>query len=191
MIIKLSYSILNAWSNKRFEDAVNMYLGTPLPKTAPMELGSLKHEQWQKYIEEFKELPADLGGGKLTNPVCEQKYQKLIPLGKYQILLRGAPDCTDGADGYEFKCGMTPISTYMGGLQLDYYKLLCPELTTGIYIAHNPYAKRYTKGIKYLSEENAEKALNHIITMGGEMIDYMQSQKLLVDYTKKYEESMA
>lgn len=189
MIIKLSYTIINAWANRKYEDSVSMYLGKGFPPTPAMELGKLKHEIWANYIRENKALPEELGGDKLTDPLCEIKYQKLIPLGKYKILLRGMPDCTDITDGYEFKCGLTPVSIYMRGLQLDYYKLLVPSLKTGIYIAFNPYSQRFAKGIKYLNDSNAENALEHIITYGGELIDYLESQRLLVDYTKDYEQS--
>jgi hypothetical protein len=40
----------------------------------------------------------------------------------------------------------------------------------------------FTSGIKFLGQKEAENALEHIITYGGEIIDYLQSQKLLKDY---------
>jgi len=33
-----------------------------------------------------------------------------------------------------------------------------------------------------LTEDNAENALNHIITYGGEMIQYLESNRLLKNY---------
>ena len=43
--VKLSYSILNAWSGGYYEDAIAYYLGKDIPPTPEMELGRLKHEQ--------------------------------------------------------------------------------------------------------------------------------------------------
>lgn len=190
--VKLSYTILNTWASHQFEQAVSMYLGKDLPATPAMELGKLKHEIWADYIIKNKCLPNEIGGGTLIEPVAEQKYEKLLPMGdKYQILLRGAPDCTDshptnlypnGEVIYEFKVGMTSPTSYVDTLQLDYYKLLCPKAHTGIYLCFNPYANVFTKGIKFLSDANAEQALEHIITFGGEIIEYLASQRFLINY---------
>ena len=182
MIVKLSYSILNAWATGHQEDAVGMYLGKGLAATPAMELGKLKHSIWERYIKENGSLPEELGGGGLVSPVSEQKYEKSIPLGKYTILLRGIIDCTDGNKLIDFKCGLGTPTSYVDTMQLDYYKILYPEAIEGIYLCFNPYNDTYTKGVKFLSQQNAENALEHIITYGGEMIDYLASQKLLVDY---------
>ena len=45
--VKLSYSILNAWAHGQWEQAVGYYVGQPLPATPEMELGRVKHEQWE------------------------------------------------------------------------------------------------------------------------------------------------
>lgn len=204
--VKLSYSILSNWADfNRQEDAVAAYLGKDLPPTPYMELGKLKHEYWAKYILRTKQLPPELGGGKIKNPIVEQKYQKLLPFSDdIQILLRGAIDLEDtlaprfggGVQITDHKCGLGRPSKYVDGMQLDYYKLLRPQATRGRYICHDPYKcealcqKRkdglhscYSTGIKYLDRTNAENALNHIYTYGGEFISYLQVNKLLIDYT--------
>lgn len=183
IVVKLSYTILWAWSQYKYEDAVSYYLNRDLPLTKEIELGRLKHARWAMYTMQHKKLHADLGGDKLTDPVVEQKYEKLIPLGdKYIILLRGIPDCTDGPICYEYKCGSKTAVEYIDDLQLDYMKLLNPELKEGRYICYNPYFKRKTVGIKYLTEDNAMTALEHVVTFGGEIIEYLQSQRMLVNY---------
>lgn len=182
MTIKLSYSILNAWMQGRFEESVAQYLGKPFPATPQMELGKLKHEIWQRYIDDNKALPLELGGGLLQNPLTERKYEKLIPLGKYDILFRGVIDLESNNILEDFKCGFGKPSTYLGGWQLDAYKLLRPDAVEGRYRCFNPYTDTYTVGVKYLSDENAERALENIVTYGGELIDYLASQKLLIEY---------
>lgn len=158
------------------------YLGKPLIPTPAMELGKVKHAIWEQYINQNKSLHPELGGDLLINPLAEQKYEREIPLGPYTILLRGVIDCTDGNRIIDFKCGMGSPTSYVDTMQLDYYKLLYPEGTEGMYICFNPYTETFTKGVKFLSLNNAENALEHIITYGGEMIDYLESQRLLVDY---------
>lgn len=181
--VKLSHTILSQWSEGKFEEAIGQYLGKPFPSTPAMELGSLKHQLWDMYIRQNKALPLELGGGKLAKPITEQKYQKFLPFSDdIQILIRGVIDCSDGTDLYDFKCGLTPANAYVDKLQLDYYKLLLPEVTTGIYLCFNPYSESYTKAIKFLDDSNADNALNHIMTYGGEFIDYLQVNKLLKDF---------
>lgn len=182
MTIKLSYSILNAWMQGRFEESVAQYLGKPFPATPQMELGKTKHEIWQYHIDKYKTLPEELGGGGLIDPLTERKYEKLIPLGKYSILFRGVIDLEDDNILTDFKCGLGEPGNYLNGWQLDAYKLLRPDAIEGRYRCFNPYTNSYTVGVKYLSENNAEKALENIVTFGGELIQYLESQKLLVDY---------
>lgn len=187
--VKLSFSILDAWAKGNWEQAVSYYLGKPFPPTPAMELGRLKHQIWERQIKQSQCLPQELGGELLESPVLEQKYEKLIPFSDdIVILLRGVPDCSDDySDGvaiHEFKCGMTTAKTYIDSLQLDYYKLLLPQANIGYYHCYNPYFDRMTRGIKYLSDKNGRAALEHIISNAGEMIDYLQSQKLLINFDR-------
>lgn len=199
---KVSYSILNSWANGGWEEAVSMYLGTDLPENPYLELGKQLHEKWEKYILETGEMPKELGGQKLVNPIVEQKYQKYIPLNEeYQILLRGVIDlqCIENNELLiqDHKCGVGRSSSYVDSMQLDYYKLLVPKATIGRYATHNPYKcealcqnynleqhQCYGYGIKFLNHKNAENALNHIITFGTEMLNYLLVEKIFTDYQK-------
>lgn len=185
MTIKLSFTILDNWMNGRFEEAVAQYLGKPFPATAYMELGKTKHKVWEKHIKLNGALPEELGGGALRDPLAERKYEKLIPLGKYNILFRGVIDLEHIDKGVileDFKCGIGKPGNYLNSWQLDAYKLLRPDAIEGRYRCFNPYTGNYTVGVKYLSEANAERALENIVTFGSELIQYLESQKLLIDY---------
>lgn len=181
--IKLSYSIINTWSRGDYEQAISYYLGHDYPKTPAMELGSLKDKLWTDYALKNKSLHSDVGGGLLKNPTIQKKYEKVLPFSKdIQILLRGVPDIYDDYKIIDFKCGQTQASSYLESYQLDYYKIFLPEAVEGIYLCHNPYTKKLTKGIKFLTQKNVDQALNHLFTFGGEIIEYLLANKLLVDY---------
>lgn len=181
--VKLSYSILNAWSAGKYEEAVGQYLGKDLPTTPYMELGKVKHELWENYTRRTGELHPELGGGKLENPILEQKYQKMIPFSdEYQILVRGVIDLEENNTITDYKCGRGMPSAYVDGWQLDLYKLLRPRATLGKYICYNPYTNQVSVGVKFLGKQSAENALENIITFGGEMIDYLLSNNLLRDF---------
>lgn len=181
--IKLSYSIIDAWMRGQYEQAIGYYIGQALPPTPQMELGKAYDEMWEAHIKQYGTLPDELGGGILTNPQPQTKYQKVIPLDdKYQILFRGVPDCPDNEICYEFKCGLTEATSYVDGWQADAYKLLRPQFTQANYLCYNPYFNTLTKGIKYLDDSNAEHALENIITYGTEIIDYLIANRLVRNY---------
>lgn len=182
MTTKLSYTILNNWMQGRYEEAIAQYLGKPLIPTPQMNLGKLKHELWERYIKENKSLPLELGGGELRDPITEQKYGKLIPLGDDNILFRGVIDLEYDNILEDFKCGLGEPSAYLNGWQLDAYGLLRPEATEGRFRCFNPYSETYSIGVKYLNSKTAEKALENIITFGSEMIDYLRVNKLIIDF---------
>ena len=181
--VKLSYSILNAWKQGKYEDAVAMYLGKPIPSTPYMELGKLKHKQWEEYTLKTGKMHPELGEVELKKPIVEQKYQKVIPFSdEYQILMRGILDLEDGNTITDYKCGRSTPSSYIDGWQLDLYRLFRPHADLGVYRCFNPYTETVSVGVKFLSDHNSEVALEHIITYGGEMIDYLVSNRLLKDY---------
>lgn len=171
------------WKEGKYEDAIGMYLGKPLPATPAMELGKLYDEKWNRFIEANKQLPPELGGQTLNNPKTQVKYSVRIPLSEeYEILLRGVPDITTDDEIIDNKCGRTEANQYVGKMQLDYYSLFKPDIKVGKYLCYNPYTGGLTVGIKFLSEENRENALNEIITYGGEILQYLLSNKLFIDY---------
>lgn len=181
--VKLSYSILNSWSQNRYEDAVGMYLGKGIPETPALQLGKLKHELWAQEVMKNKALPIDFGGKKLKNPIVEQKYEQIIPFSDdIQILLRGVIDTSDDPIIYEYKCGMTPSGVYADSMQGPYYTLFRPEAKEIHYLCYNPYTKKHTNSVRFVEESTREKAIEHIISNASEMIDYLQVQRLLKNY---------
>lgn len=181
--IKLSHSILAAWAAGYQEDAVGYYLGKDIPPTPEMELGRLKHDEWEQHIRDTGMIPDELGGGALKAPKVEQKFEKVIPFSEeYQILLRGRLDCLDGDTIYDWKCGKGRPGRYVDSTQMPYYRLLIPEAQLAVYRCFNPYTKDYSSGVRYLSAKDADEALEHIITFGGELITYLEQQDLIIDY---------
>lgn len=181
--LKLSHTIISLWKEGRYEEAIGIYIGKPFVATPQMELGKLYDKKWNDYILKNNCLPDELGGCSLNQPQVQKKYQVILPLSdEYEILLRGVPDLTDEDTIIDFKCGRTESNGYVGKMQLDYYALFIPTATTGIYRCFNPYTNKLTIGVKFLSEENRENAINEIVTYGGEILQYLLANKLFIDY---------
>lgn len=168
----------------RYEEAIAQYLGKPLPPTPAMELGRLYDEKWNKHIETTGELPNELGGGKLINPLVQKKYQLYIPFSdEYQILLRGVIDIHEVSIRItDNKCGRSDSNTYISDSQLDYYSLFDTDAKEGIYRCYNPYMDSLTVGVKYFSDQTRENALNEIITYSGDILQYLLANKLFIDW---------
>lgn len=186
MIVKLSHSILSAWEQGRHEDAVAYYLGKDIPPTPQMKLGRVKDELWSDYATKNNQHHDEVGGGLLDKPKVQQKYEKIIPFSDdIHILLRGVVDVYDKPIIYDYKCGKTEATTYVDKQQMKYYKLLIPEAQEARYLCYNPYMDSLKIGVEFLDDKSAEAALEHILTFGGEMINYLQSIKRLKDYSKE------
>ena len=184
--LKLSYSIISQWKMGRFEEAIATYLGKPYPTTDAMELGKLYDEKWNKHIESTGKLPDELGGGDLKNPHVQKKYQARIPFTEdCDILLRGVIDLLDDDMITDNKCGRTEAVNYVDQTQLDYYSLFAPDRKIGRYLCYNPYTGTLTVGIKFLNEKVRERAIEEILTYGGEIYNYLQAHKLFIDYKKE------
>jgi hypothetical protein len=182
--LKLSHSIISQWKEGKYEEAIGQYLGKPYPSTPAMELGSLYDKKWNEHILKTGELPNELGGGKLNNPRVQIKYAVRLPLSEeYEILLRGVPDLTEDDMITDFKCGRTEANSYVGKMQLDYYALFKPQATTGRYLCYNPYKDTLTVGIKFLTQQNRDDAINDIVTYGADILQYLLANKLFRDYT--------
>lgn len=181
--IKLSYSILNAWSSGSQENAIGMYLGKSIPDTPALELGRLKHKEWEIYTRSTNRIAEELGGDELTEPILETKYQRYLDFNdNYQLLIRGVLDVETDNIGIDYKCGKTSPSAYLDSKQAEVYKVLRPNIEQFIYICYNPYTKEVKRGLKYLTDKSLEDGLNYIYTYAGEIINYLESQKLIIDY---------
>jgi len=177
--LKLSHSIINAWKQGRFEDAISMYTGGQIPLTPAIELGRLYDEKWDKEVSITSSLPKEFGGGPLESPRTQIKYQLVIPFSEeYQILLRGVPDVITDTEIIDFKCGRTEAINYISSRQLDYYSLFVPDRKIGKYLCYNPYTMKITIGVKFLDEELRKDALNEIVTYSGEILQYLLANKL-------------
>jgi hypothetical protein len=184
--IKLSYTILNAWAKGHQEDAISYYLGKEIPSTPAMDLGKLKHQEWELFAVKNKTLRKELGGDRLINPLIEQKHSLLLDFSdQYQILIRGVIDVEDQDLAIDYKCGKGKCSNYISSFQAPVYKVLRPNLKRFMYICYDPYIKTVERGLYFLSDKVAEDGLNFIYTYGGEIISYLESQKLIIDYVEK------
>lgn len=181
---------MQAWARHEYDDAISYYLGKRIPPSPAMELGDLKHKEWAAHIERTKTIPDELGGGKLRDPIIEQFFGVTLPFSdKYQIHVISRIDLFDQSVIRDWKCGKSKPSTHLSAdraTQLDMYQLTLEanghKPTEGRIVCFNPYTRKVETGIQYLNEQTKERALNFIMTIGGEMIPHLEAEGLLKNY---------
>lgn len=175
-LFRTSYSMLNAWHNKNYEDAINMYLGVEIPPTPAMQAGKDFHQQWQTEGETTGCLPKIFGARKLLNPTFEQKIVKVLD---DWIELVGVLDVKEDGVGIDYKSGHANASYYVRSYQHKVYQILVPSLTKFEYHCYNQYTKTVDVGICHLSKLTLEQGLEFVITNASDMRAYLEQNNLI------------
>ncbi len=186
--IKVSYSILNAWAEGKYEDAIKYFFKLDVIKTPQMLEGQRYHKTWENEILKTKKLPELFGAKQLINPSPEQ-YIK-VDVNDW-LILSGKIDCYDKPTIYEFKTGKQNSEDIVRSKQPGVYAVLSTlnkqyADRAEIY-CYNQYLKNDNKtmSIVYLSDKVLEDALNWIETLAGEIKNYLEDNKLFEKYTQK------
>lgn len=178
-IFRASYTILNTWGSGQWESAVKMYFKLDQYVSPAMADGKVWHEKWEKYIKENLALPEEFGGKKLIKPEVEIK--KVVSLEPWLDLV-GRIDCFDSPTIYEFKTGKQSSESYASSHQAGIYAILATK--AGLYadraeIYHyDQYTKKYDMSLVWITDEMMLKTYNYIVTLAGEMHDYLLKNDL-------------
>ena len=180
---RASYTVLNMWASGNWEMAVKAYFKLEKFITPAMLDGRDWHKKWSAYITQNKQLPPELGGRKLTNPICEQK--RVIQIEPWLELVY-IMDCYDKPILHEFKTGKSSSEQYAGDMQIRLYSLgaiLEQMPVTKAEIHHyDQYLKKYDNSIVWITKKTTDDALNWLITLSGEMHDYFMKNELYQRY---------
>lgn len=182
---RASYTILDQWNSGNWEMAVKMYFKLDKFVTPQMEAGREWHAKWAKHITDTKTMPVEFGGKALTAPIPEQKT--VVNLDEWLDLV-GVIDCYDTPTIYEWKTGKKTSEAYAGSQQGGIYALLgtySKKYVEKIEIHHfDQYSKKSDMSIVWVTDELLENTYNWIVTVGGEMHNYLQTQGLYERFGK-------
>lgn len=182
---RASYTILDQWNSGNWEMAVKMYFKLDKFVTPQMQAGREWHEKWAKHITATKTMPIEFGGKALTAPIAEQKT--VVNLDEWLDLV-GVIDCYDTPTIYEWKTGKQSSEAYAGSQQGGIYALLgtySKKYVEKIEIHHfDQYSKKSDMSIIWVTDELLENTYNWIITIAGQMHDYLLTQGLYERFGK-------
>jgi hypothetical protein len=185
--IKVSYTILNAWEQGRYEDAIKYLFKLGVIQTPAMKAGQDFHKSWENEIAKTKKLPEVFGSKKLINPSPEQYLQAQI---NDWLTLSGKIDCYDKPTIYEFKTGKQTSEDVIRSKQPGVYAVLATlnklyADRAEIY-CYNQYVKKDNKtmSIIYLTNKVLEDALNWVETLARDLLNYCIQNNLFNKYSQ-------
>lgn len=186
--LKVTYTILNAWKEGRYEDAVKHIFNIPTPKTPAMIAGSKYHEEWEDEIRKTKKLPVIFGSKILIDPKPEQYIKVRV---SEWLILSGKIDCYDKPTIYEFKTGKQTSEDVIKSYQPGIYAVLSTlnkQYADRCEIhCYNQHLKNDNKtmSIKYLTDDVLKDTLNWIETLASEILCYLEDNKLFDRFTQR------
>lgn len=177
-MLKISYSIINAWAQGNHDRAVDMYLKRDTFMTRQMQEGRDMHEAWAEESRATNRLPKVFGAKPLTSPRIEEK--RLVQLSDW-LMLSGIPDLQDNKVIHEYKTGVTESDAYARTKQPNVYQVLCYQDAPKMCVIHhyNQYTKEVDVSYIHLTKQTMKDGAEWIITYSSEFYDYIQNQGIV------------
>src|SRR3990167_5084639 len=187
--IKVSYTILNAWAQGKYEDAIRYFFRLEVVQTPAMKAGQEYHERWEQEIQRTKKLPEIFGAKQLIKPSPEQ-YLK-VEINDW-LLLSGKIDCYDKPTLYEFKTGYQNSEDIARTKQPGVYAVLstlagqfADRCEIHCFNQHLQAPDNKSMSLVYLSDKMLTEALNWVETLSVGLLMHLEREKLFDQYTQK------
>ena len=181
---RASYTNLMKWRSGDYEGFVKAYfkLG-PSITTREMDEGKTWHLKWAKEIKKTKELPKLFGGGKLSNPMVENKM--VVNIDDWIDFVFICDCYENNGEFIDFKTGVqnsgfdTQLGTQAVGLTLAKIKA-----NRGHIYHYNQYNKDTEHDIFWITDRALKDSLNWIITLSSEAHEYLKNNNLYERFKK-------
>jgi CRISPR/Cas system-associated exonuclease Cas4 (RecB family) len=176
---RISYSIIRYWLIKDYEKMVESYFHLQQIDTIPMQEGRTFDEEECDYVSKNSRFSDRLGGGVLTNPVTQDKWEVEAPT----YTLVGKPDVYDDTRIFEIKTGKKNSADYAKTLQLKLYLLLSylkkQPRNIGFYLHYNLKRKAMDWHMVIVNKEEMEKTFHKVDKYCLDIVNYLETQGLI------------
>lgn len=176
-MIRLSYSILSAWANGFYDQAINSYLHLSMEKTPEMIAGIQMHQAWEREAKQTGNLPVIFGGRKLDSPLFEKDAKKERQINDW-LLLVGVPDVLESTNGVEYKYSGSPSNEWSGKQQHLVMQILYPQLKTYEFYCQDPYTREVTMSLVHLNKESLKEGLTWLLTHAKKFKQYVEENNI-------------
>lgn len=180
--LRLSFSLLNLWSKRMYEEAINMYLHLPLPQSLQLEEGKRYHKEWADTIIKTKLLNLGRSAFKFDAPRVEHSVTVSY---NDKFDLKGIFDCLDEPTLWEFKTGTTSTVDYSRSYQIPFYFLIAEIEKIKIDKAYLYHFDQYKNDGELIIIHNnlslVEDAKNLVDSIGPDILQYFEKHKIPLD----------
>lgn len=184
---RASYTVLDLWASGNWERAIKEYFKIEKFVTPAMVDGRKLHEKWAEYIKTNNALPLEFGGKKLNGatPLVEQK--RVVKLASWCDLVY-VMDLFDEPTIYDWKTGKQSSEVYANSKQMPVYAMgatIDGFLVERAEIHHyDQFLKKSDMSIIHITDKALEEAQNWVLTLAGEMQNYLLANKLYERFSK-------
>ena len=178
--LRLSYSLLNAWSRGNVDEAVSLYLREGLISSPALKYGKDFHKKVEKIINKKKEIT--LAG---TNFKFEKPETEKVIIINYSDHwdLKVIIDCLDENTIYDWKTGVVNSLEYSNSYQFPLYFLACKmsgiDIERGFMVHYNQYEKKTDFTIIWNGQTQIERATNYIESLAPEIYEHFEKHGIL------------
>lgn len=178
--LRLSYSLVNLWSEGKIDQALSTYFHIDTGMTEAMKSGREIHKDIEETIKTTKQLPGYLTPIKLTDPKSE--FELVVPYDE-QFDLKAIIDCLDGKTLYEFKTGVTDSLAWSSFYQVPFYFLVCGlsnlEVDKAMLLHYNQHEKTNDFVQIWNGPRQVDRAKNFIDSVAPDVYEYFVTNGLL------------
>lgn len=180
-IYRLSYSVLNPFSQGNTQQALDNYLKVENP-SPEMIKGKEMHTKWEKEILELDRIPMDFGKYDYQGLLSEQKYSEMLPFSTEDetAIFSGVIDCIVPDIGLiiDFKYTTSSSADWLSSYQLGcYYYLLHKHmpLKLGSIFAYNRNTGDADTSYRLLTDKYLSETENWILSNSREFISWYKN----------------
>lgn len=181
---RASYSILEQWSQGKWDRATKMYFKLMDFTNKYIEAGRKFHKDWEQEINKTECYPEVFGGKEIEGEFeTELKIEK--DLSEWLELV-GVIDLWLPDEGViiDWKSGSTPSTQYANGFQTKVYQILKPEAKRAEIHHFNQYNHKTDMSIVHLTDKTLDDGINWVLTWASEMFSYLEENKLFEKFNE-------
>lgn len=178
--LRVSFSLLDAWSRGDTQLAIDTYFHVGGPKNKAMEYGIEFHDRIAKHIDKYNQFPDDFFSYPLMIPEAEKKvvanYNELFDIS-------AVFDCIDSPNLFEFKTGVQPATTWARKDQLPLYFLVAElegiPIEKAYLIHYNQHSNEKDYVVVWNTPDKVERARNIVDSYAPEIHSFFESEGLI------------
>lgn len=176
--LRLSYSLLRLWEQKRFDEVCAYVTKTGEQLTGDaIEQGNAWDQIVQESLKATNKLPKEFGGLELKNALCQEK--RVIDIEGFSLVAK--PDVVTLEDNklFEIKTGKFTSGEYSNTMQVPIYLMVFDTVKSGTILHYDQAINEMDWFLIHKTDKLMEEAKNYVLKNGNEIKSYLEGQGII------------